>query len=305
MDRKTCSPSSRAGTLRPGDRVVTVYPSFPLHEDYATLMGAEIVRVPVRDDLTVDVAALATAARSCRMLIFSNPMNPVGSWLTASELAEVLAGAEQDTLVVVDEAYAEYAFGPDYPSALEQLEGSGRPWAVLRTFSKAYGLASLRVGYGILSEAALCTLLDRVRTPFNVNGVAQAAAIAALDDGEHLKAVGGLAVRERSRMRDFMLSTGIRFAESRANFLFFDNGGDAGPFAEELLRHGVIVKPWKQPGYATFARVSMGSQDENDHFGLGPLRAVPAERPFDGGRSQLGRRRHHPSGGRRERRGRD
>lgn len=253
-------------TLRPGDRVVTLYPSFPLHEDYATVMGAQVERVPVRADLTIDPAALAAAARSCRMLIFSHPMNPVGSWLSGPGLAEVVAGAGPDVLIVVDEAYAEYAAGPDYPSAAALLEGSDRPWIVLRTFSKSYGLAALRVGYGIFSDAAICGLMDRVRTPFNVNGIAQAAAIAALGDEAHLGAVVSLAVQERDRMGDFLDRGGVRHAKSKGNFIFFDCGSDAGAFAEGLLKPGVIVKPWKQAGYQNFARVSIGSAEENSHF---------------------------------------
>lgn len=170
---------SRA-VLRPHDTVVTLYPSFPLHEDYATLMGARVERVTVNDDLTINVDALIEAVRKRpRMLLFSNPMNPVGSWLSAGDLSKVLNAAGDETLVVVDEAYAEYAEGDDYASSLPYLCKRDRPWIVLRTFSKAFGLAGLRIGFGIVGDPQLRALLDRVRTPFNVNGMAQAAALAA------------------------------------------------------------------------------------------------------------------------------
>lgn len=253
--------------LRPGDRVLTLYPSFPLHEDYATLQGAAVLRVPLRADLTIDVAALAAAAaHGPRLVIFANPMNPVGSWLNPAELAEIAAATPVDTLLVIDEAYFEYAQGPGYADALEILRGRDRPFIVLRTFSKAWGLAGLRVGYGVTHDAAFRDRLDRVRTPFNVNAIAQAAALLALDDPGHVADVVARTGTERERVRRFLETRGLVTAPSRGNFLYFDSGRDSAGFVEGLLRQGVIVKPWKQPGYTRFIRVSIGSADENDHF---------------------------------------
>ncbi|MER9606188.1 histidinol-phosphate transaminase [Mesorhizobium sp. M0243] len=257
---------SRA-VLRPGDAVVTLYPSFPLHEDYATLMGATVKRVVVNDDLTINVDALVEAARERpRMLLFSNPMNPVGSWLSGGDLSRVLDATSDETLIVIDEAYAEYAEGDDYASSLPYLEKLDRPWIVLRTFSKAFGLAGLRIGFGIVGDPELRALLDRVRTPFNANGMAQAAALAALADDEHLARVVALARAERKRVETFLASKGLDVAASRGNFLFFNCRQDASAFVEGLLRQGVIVKPWKQQGFDTYVRASIGSAAENDHF---------------------------------------
>ncbi|MCV3738774.1 histidinol-phosphate transaminase [Rhizobium sp. TRM96647] len=260
--------------VRPGDAVATLYPSFPLHEDYTTLMGGRVDRIAVRPDLTIDVDALVTAARrKPRMLLFANPMNPVGSWLTPAELDRVIAAVDKDTLVVVDEAYAEYAAGEDYPSAVDLLRDTPLNWAMLRTFSKAYGLAGLRIGYGIASSAELCGFFDRARTPFNTNAIAQAAALAALADPAHLDLSVAMALSERDRIGKVLLDLGYRIAPSKCNFLFFDAGRDATVLAEALLARGVIVKPWKQPGFETFVRVSIGSPIENDHF-LAALKAV-------------------------------
>ncbi|QKC85146.1 histidinol-phosphate transaminase [Mesorhizobium sp. NZP2077] len=257
---------SRA-VLRPGDAVVTLYPSFPLHEDYATLMGASVIGVAVNDDLTINVDALIEAVRGApRMLLFSNPMNPVGSWLSSSDLSRVLDAVSDETLVVVDEAYAEYAEGDDYASSLSDLGKRDRSWIVLRTFSKAFGLAGLRIGCGIVGDPELRALLDRVRTPFNANGVAQAAALAALADEEHLAKVVALAKAERTRVGNFLAGKGLEVAPSRGNFLFFNCRLNASAFAERLLREGVIVKPWKQEGFDSYVRVSIGSPAENDHF---------------------------------------
>lgn len=253
--------------LRAGDRMVTLYPSFPLHEDYCTIMGADVVRVPLNDDLAIDVERLVDeVAAGPRLVMFANPMNPAGAWLRPNELARVIAAVPATTLLVIDEAYAEYAQGHDYTEAPDALRDAPGNWIVLRTFSKAWGLAGLRIGYGISSAPALTDFLDRVRTPFNTNGAAQAAALAALEDEAHVRTVVNLAISERQRVESALRGAGYRVVPSKGNFLFFDTGASATAIAEALLLQGVIVKPWKQDGYRGFIRVSIGTRDENDHF---------------------------------------
>lgn len=260
--------------VRPGDVVTTLYPSFPLHEDYAVLMGGVIERIAVKPDLTVDVAGLiAAAGRKPRMLLFANPMNPVGSWIGSADFQRVLDAVCEETLLVVDEAYAEYASGDDYPATIDLLKASNKSWILLRTFSKAYGLAGLRIGFGLASSAGLCDFLNRVRTPFNTNALAQVAAISALTDEAHLKRTVSLVLSERARVSDALKAKGLTVASSKGNFAFFDCGMDATVCAERLLAAGVIVKPWKQQGYQTFIRVSIGSAAENEQF-LGALDAT-------------------------------
>jgi len=259
--------------VRPGDTVTTLYPSFPLHEDYAALMGGKLERIEILADLTVDVERLIEAAkRKPRMIMFANPMNPVGSWIGPDAFSRFIDCLDAETLLVVDEAYTEYAEGEDYPSAVELLKATAKNWVVLRTFSKAYGLAGLRIGFGITSSAELCDFFDRVRTPFNTNAIAQHAALAALADTQHLDRTVELALGERTRVAANLQSLGLRVAPSKGNFLFFDCGRNAGELAEQLLADGVIVKPWKQKGYESFIRVSIGSVDENNHF----LQAITA-----------------------------
>ena len=259
--------------VRAGDTVTTLYPSFPLHEDYATLMGGKLERIEILTDLTVDVERLIEAAkRKPRMIMFANPMNPVGSWILPDAFSRFIDCLDAETLLVVDEAYTEYAEGEDYPSAIELLKTTTKNWAVLRTFSKAYGLAGLRIGFGVTSGAELCDFFNRVRTPFNTNAIAQHAALAALADKAHLNRTVELALGERARVAAALRALELRVAPSKGNFLFFDCGYNAGEVAEELLADGVIVKPWKQKGYETFIRVSIGSVDENNHF----LRAIDA-----------------------------
>ena len=254
--------------VRPGDEVATLYPSFPLHEDYTVLMGGNIKRVEVTEDLEIDVDGLVEAtAAAPRMVMFSNPMNPVGSWLTPRGMQSLLTAHAADTLLVVDEAYAEYAAGSDYPDTVAMLRGgTNRNWVVLRTFSKAYGLAGLRIGYGIVGDPALADYFNRARTPFNTNAVAQAAALIALDDTVHLEASVRLALSERRRVELRLRELGFTIAPSKGNFLFFDVGQNAVKASELLLKDGVIVKPWKQSGFDSFMRVSIGDSRENDQF---------------------------------------
>lgn len=252
--------------LRPGDRMVTLYPSFPLHEDHAVVMGASIERVPLGPDLAIDVEALGTALRGVpRMAMFANPMNPVGAWLDDEQFSTVRRGLDDSTLLVVDEAYAEYMAGLA-PARASAVAENRTNWIVLRTFSKAWGLAGFRIGYAIVGDAELASYLDRVRTPFNANAPAQIAAIAALSDEAHMLGAVAATVNERNRVRATLVQRGYRVAESRTNFLFFDIGQSAATFNEEMLAQGVIIKPWKQDGYRSFVRVSIGTPRENDHF---------------------------------------
>lgn len=254
-------------SVRVGDTVTTLYPSFPLHEDYAAIMGGRVERISVRRDLEVDLEALLAAIRrGPRMVMFSNPMNPVGSWLRPEAMRQVIDAVADDTLLVVDEAYVEYAEGKDYVSALEDLKKTAKNWIILRTFSKAYGLAGLRIGFAITSDAKIADYLNRARTPFNTNAVAQAAALAALGDDAHLREVVAKTLSERERVANALVARGYRVAPSRGNFLFFDCGADSAGFCEKLLAQGVITKPWRQTGFERFVRVSIGLPPENDHF---------------------------------------
>lgn len=260
--------------LRPGDKVVTLYPSFPLHEDYARLMGAEIIRIGLTPEGRIDTDALVEAvAQPVRLVLFANPMNPAGVWLSPKDLDRVLDAIHPEAVTCLDEAYHEYAEGPGYASAEARLATHGRPLLILRTFSKAWGLAGLRVGYGLTNNAELKRGLDLARTPFNVNLMAQVAAEAALAHPQSVAAATALVQRERPRMQAAIEALGLRVLPSKANFLFFDAARPSIALAEALLDKGVIVKPWKQPGYDTWLRVSVGLEVDNDQF-LATLKAA-------------------------------
>jgi histidinol-phosphate aminotransferase len=262
--------------LAPGDEVVTVVPSFGLHVICPQSVGATVMAVPMRGfEFDVDALCAALTPRT-RMLLVSNPSNPVGCAMDGAQIRRLLSCVSPGTLVVWDEAYYEYAVAtPDYADCLAMLAESGLPWLALRTFSKAYGLAGLRIGYGIASDSRLADLMNRVRTPFNINHFAQCAAVAALSDVEHVAASVAHVNRERDAMRVSLLALGYTPARSCANFLFFDAREDAVALSQRLLHEGVIVKPWREKGYTTCLRVSIGSSDDNDLF-IGALTRVGA-----------------------------
>jgi histidinol-phosphate aminotransferase len=254
--------------LSPGDEFVTILPSFGLHVLHAQSIGARLRSVPVLEDYSVDIDGLIAAlAFRPRMLIFSNPSNPTGRSITAGEMQRLLAAIPSETLLVFDEAYFEYAAtDPSYPAFLPMLKKLESPWLMLRTFSKAYGLAGLRVGYGIASDESLVDLMDRIRSPFNVNRLAQAAAIAALEETGFVRQCVSRTIEERERVMRALHALGYRTAKSCANFLFVDAQEDASALAARLLSYGVIVKPWREPGFTEHMRVSVGSPRANDQF---------------------------------------
>jgi histidinol-phosphate aminotransferase len=258
--------------LAPGCDVVTIAPSFGLHVIFPVSMGARVRTVVVKkgegEDYRLDIGEfIAAVTPETRMVIFGNPSNPLGDSITAEDMSRLLAALGPKTLLIFDEAYFEYAAtDPSYPQFLKMLREHSSPWLLLRTFSKAYGLAGLRVGYAVASDASLLGLMDRVRTPFNVNRLAQVAAVAALKDVAHAQDCVARTVQERERVRSVLGDLGYRPAPSRANFLFFNAREDASELAARLLTQGVIVKPWREPGFSDHVRVSIGSPRANDQF---------------------------------------
>ena len=257
--------------LSPGDRVVTLLPCFGLHEIFPRMMGAQVQMVPVTPAMEFDVPAwcdaLTDGARPPKMVILSNPSNPVGCMLDGAAFDRIVQAVPPETLLVIDEAYYEYArLSPGFADALTRLRQQERFWIVLRTFSKAWGLAGLRVGYGLASHASVVQMLDRVRTPFNVNTAAQAAALAAWGDPDHMTESVLQTVAQRDLMAAQLRALGVTVAPSAANFLFLDLRRPNGPVAEALLARGIIIKPWKEAGYETFIRVSVGTSADNQSF---------------------------------------
>jgi histidinol-phosphate aminotransferase len=254
--------------LQPGDEVVMGNPSFAVYKLVTLLFGAKPVEVPLVNH-THDLAALAAAVTSRTKLVFvPSPNNPMG---TANSEAELLAFARSlpaHVVFVFDEAYAEYL---DNPPDLRPLIREGRKVVCLRTFSKIYGLASLRVGFGYAS-AELAGLLTQVRQPFNVNAIGQAAALAALDDHEFIQKCGRENRVGLVRLESGFRALGLEIVPSVANFLLVRVGDGARVFME-LQKRGVIVRPMRPYGMPEWLRVTVGTAAQNERL-LATLAAV-------------------------------
>ena len=253
--------------LVPGARVLTVVPSFGLHEIEPLAAGAEVVKVAMGPELGFDLDGLERElARSPNVAFLSSPWNPVGPALDSAALERVIQAVQPGTLLVLDEAYFEFS-DPGAPNGIGVLRDSGVAYVVLRTFSKAYGLAGLRVGYAVCSHPEIARVLTAAKTPFNVNAAAQAAALAALADEAWMHASMGRLRSERERVAAALRALDLRVAPSQTNFLFFDAGQCSVGVADTLLReHGIIVKAWREAGYERFVRATIGSPAENDRL---------------------------------------
>lgn len=245
--------------------------------------GADLVRVPQRD-FAFDLPAIADAVAAhsdTRIVYLANPNNPTGTAFGAAELQEFLRRVPAGVLVVLDEAYIHFADRPDIPDSV-QLFREHKNLLTLRTFSKAYGLAGLRIGYAI-GHTPVLEAMNKLRTPFNLAGVSQAAALAALDDTEHVNRSIRENAAERTRLTRRLTELGLRPVASHANFIFIDIGPEAQDLYNDLLHDGVIVRPLGWMGMPEAMRVSVGIAEENDKF-LAVISRVLARRE---GKSEL------------------
>jgi histidinol-phosphate aminotransferase len=237
-------------------------PSFVRYESAAELAGAGLVKVPLTRDLRHDVDAMADAfSPRTRLVYIANPNNPTGTVVTRAEVDRLLARLPSGAVLVLDEAY--YEFGAhlgEYPDSLNYVK-AGAPVVGLRTFSKAYGLAGIRLGYGFASRE-IADAIDRAREPFNVNSLAQAAAIAALGDPEHVRKTVAENGRGLAAIAAACDQLGYLTIPSYANFVLIDLGRPAEPVFQALLREGVIVRSGHVLGLPTYLRVSVGSAAE-------------------------------------------
>jgi histidinol-phosphate aminotransferase len=197
-------------------------------------------------------------------VFIANPNNPTGTWATGAALREFVAAVPANVLVVIDEAYYEYGRLAGYEGGLAWLDEFPN-LVLLRTFSKAYGLAGVRIGYAI-SHAEIADALNRIRPAFNVSNVAQAGAAAAIADQAHVTQVAERTVAERLRVEAALRGLGARFAPSAANFLLVDVGPRAPYFYEQLLRGGIIVRPVAGYGLPQHLRISIGLPEQNERL---------------------------------------
>lgn len=244
--------------LGPGDEVVMANPAFVVYKLVTLLFGAKPVEVPLRN-WTHDLTAMAAAVTPrTKLVCVCSPNNPTGTANSAAELEAFVRSLPDHVVVVIDEAYSEYLANPP---DLKPLIRAGRKLICLRTFSKIHGLAALRVGYGYAS-AELCGLLNRVRQPFNVNAIGQAAALAALEDSGHAERCRRDNSSGMKWIEEGLCSRGFSFVPSQANFLLV-RVGDASACFSVLQGKGVIVRPMISYGLPDLIRITVGSQEQN------------------------------------------
>lgn len=248
--------------LGPGDECVFAWPSFAMYPIVVRGMGATPVPVPLDAGLGHDLDAMRRAITPrTRVVMLCNPNNPTGTSVGRAAFDAFAASLPDDLVLAVDEAYFEYARRPDFPQSLDWV--ARRPGTlVLRTFSKIYGLAGLRIGYGV-GDRELVGYLERARHPFNVNRLAEAAAVAALDDVEHAERSRAVNAEGISYLSRELPALGVEVWPSDANFLLARIGAGV---CERLLREGVIVRPLAGFGMPEHVRISIGLPEENERL---------------------------------------
>jgi histidinol-phosphate aminotransferase len=249
--------------LTPGDEAIYAQHAFAVYPLATHARGAKGVEVPAKDHGHDLPAMLAAVTPRTRVVFVANPNNPTGTWIGGAAMEEFVANVPREVVVVLDEAYDEYLAPSDRSRSISWIARYPN-LIVSRTFSKAYGLAALRVGYGVM-DASVADLLNRVRQPFNVNSLAQAAAIAALGDAAYVEES---ARSNREGMRQIeagLAKLGVAFVPSHGNFLLVNVGDGARVYAA-LLRDGVIVRPVANYGLPAFLRVTVGLPAENERF---------------------------------------
>lgn len=249
--------------LGPEDEAVICRPTFGEYLYAVQLLGARPVLVHSPDGQDVEAVLSALTPRT-RMVFLCNPNNPTGTMIGRERFASFLAALPEGVLVVYDTAYQDYAEAEDFPDGLGQVR-AGAPVLVLRTFSKLYGLAGLRVGYGC-GPAGLIDLLYRVKEPFNANLLAQAAALAALEDSEHVARTLAMNKAGKQQIYEGLAALGLAYLPSQANFVLLDLGRDGRGVYEALLRRGVIVRPAADFGLPRHLRVTVGTAEQNARF---------------------------------------
>ncbi|MBI5491311.1 MAG: histidinol-phosphate transaminase [Deltaproteobacteria bacterium] len=249
--------------LKSGDEAVMADPSFAVYPIVIKTVGAKGRLVPLKA-MRHDLKAMAKAVtKKTRIVFIANPNNPTGTIVTAREFNRFIKEVPEDVIVCVDEAYREFVRSADFPDTLGHIT-EGRPVLLLRTFSKIYGLAGLRIGYGV-APPQMIDYMNRVRQPFNVNSLAQAAAIAALGDDAHLERTRANNAEGIKYLFKEVRSLGFECVDTEANF-FLIKVNDGKRFYDALLRKGVIVRPMAGYNLPEYIRVTVGLPGENERF---------------------------------------
>ena len=254
-----------AAFLQPGEEVITSHPTFLMYQKLVQVQGGINTVVELTEGMNHDLEAiLGVVSAKTRMVFFDNPNNPTGTIIDKDAFASFMEQLPDEVIVVLDEAYVDFV-APELRIDVLAYIREGKPVAALRTFSKAYGLSGLRLGYGIMG-IEMADYLNRVRQPFNVNSLAQVGGVAALSDEEHYRMT-----LQKSRDGIVWLSNevekiGCRPMATHTNFFLIDVKGEGKKLYEEMLHQGVIVRPMQAYGYPNYIRITVGRADENQRF---------------------------------------
>ncbi len=252
--------------INEGDEVIFAFPSFALYEIFSSHIGAKCISLPLTEDFKHDFKAFKEhITEKTKLIYICNPNNPTGNIMTKTELDEFVDSIPEDIIIVLDEAYFEYAReNKDYPDGLDILKR--RPnTIVLRTFAKVVGLAGLRVGY-IYSNKEIITEMTKIKGVFNVNRIAQKAALASLEDEEHIRKTVELNKKSLQMMKDYFDKVGMSYVPTDTNFIFVNANRSSRELYVELQKRGVIIRPgflWNQENYL---RVSSGTIEDTKIF---------------------------------------
>ncbi len=245
--------------LEETDQIITAAGTFPAYENTANKIGADIIKVPLTKDYRFDINKISELARSTPKAVFiCNPNNPTGTIITNKEFVRLMDSVPPETLVIMDEAFCEFVDDSEYPLTIRTLQRHPN-LIILRTFSKSFALAGLRIGYAIASEE-ITAMLMRAREPFPVNRLAQAAALTALTDGDFMAKTLEINRFTRNRMIEALRAMGLSCTQSQSNFVFVDLAQPAELIWKRMFERGVIVRKLDSFGYPNALRICLGKQ---------------------------------------------
>ena len=253
------------GFLSEGDQVISSASTFLVYPILTQCCGAEYVEVPMKDFRYDLRGILDRITDRTRLIFIANPNNPTGTYVARDEVEDFLTKVPKDVVICFDEAYVDFVDAKDFPYLLFHVKTERPNVIVLRTFSKSFGLAGLRVGYG-MGSPEMIQYLHKIRQPFNVNSIAQAGAEAALDDRFFLWRTKSLVSRGRRYLYRRLNRLGLHYVPSQANFVLIDMERNADEVFQEFLRQGIIVRSMKAYGFSTWIRVTIGRRSQNVLF---------------------------------------
>ncbi len=250
--------------LYPENEFLTSEQAFLIGKICAAIMGAQYTAIPEKEYRHDLPAILDAISEQTKIIYIDNPSNPLGTKLSKGEIEDFIDHVPDTVLIVLDEAYYEFACGSDFPDSIKLVK-ENKNVLILRTFSKIYGLAGIRIGYGI-APSEIIQIVRKVKLPFNVNRLAQAAALAALDDTEHVQRTISVVEEGKKYLMEELDTMGMFYIASCTNFLTFKPGSDVKTLFLDLQKRGVIIRPLAGYGIPEFARVTIGTMEQNRRF---------------------------------------